>query len=305
MKELYSHTFKDTFVNINGEICSADNAKISVFDRGFLYGDSIYEVTYGEDYHLIFLQEHLERLYHSASLLNMTIFLSKQTITEEILKTAKASKLKDLYLRIILTRGETEISLDPNKSTHNNFIIIAKPKTIHPPEYYRKGLSLFIPNILRNDIQATNPNAKSGNYLNNVMAMNEAKKNDADDAIMINQKGDITEGTTFNVWSIKDGHIYTPPVSSGLLRGITREKIIEICKDNQLSFEIKSLSQNELLDSDEVFICSSTRGIMPVYKINHHIYGNDINDWKITKKLMGLYKDKIRIDTKGHFYYGQ
>lgn len=287
---------KSSFVNINGEISNGTNAKISIFDRGFLYGDSIYEVTYGENYKLIFLQEHIDRLYNSANLLKMKIFYKRDQIINEVIRTLKYSKLKDVYIRIILTRGETEITLDPNTSTHNNLIIIVKPKTLHSKDYYTKGLKLYIPETIRNDIKSVNPNAKSGNYLNNVLAMAEAKKVGADDAVMINHNGEITEGTTFNIWMIKDGILITPPVSSGLLKGITREKIIEICQEKSIPVLIKPFKQNELLAADEVFICSSTRGIMPVYQINNQKYGSQLSDWPMIKKIVNLYQVKIQTE---------
>lgn len=280
-------------VNINGVITPSEQASISVFDRGFLYGDSIYEVTYSEDNCLIFFHDHLERLYNSASLLGMSIFLSRDMIVSESLKTLKASKLSRAYIRIIITRGETEIGLDPNNSFKNNLIIIVKPQPKYPTTQYDNGLKLFLSNVVRNNRKALDPNAKSGNYLNNVLAIKEAKNQGFDDAIMLNHSGMVTEGTSFNIWAVKDNIVYTPPVSSGLLRGITREKTIEICHEASIILDHTEFDANFLQNADEVFITSSTKGIMPICQIGEKRYGNCIADWPTTKNLLEKYADII------------
>ena len=294
--------FPDTIVNINGEISSPENAKISIFDRGFLYGDSVYEVTYSEDNVVLFFDEHLDRLYQSANLLNMHFFVSRDEIVAEVLKTLKASGLSRAYIRIIVTRGETQITLDPNVSVSNNLVIIVRPQAPYPQELYNEGLDLAIVSVLRNDKKATDPSAKSGNYLNNVMALAEAKRLGAMDAIMVNRDGNITEGSTFNIWAIKDGKIHTPPVKSGLLKGITRSKVLDICKRDGLPFDLNDFTPEFILNADEVFISSSTKGIMPVKKINYQLYGESIKDWTLTNKLMKLYEELVNSHKRENKY---
>lgn len=301
LKKLYS----ETIVNINGEIINAEDAKISIFDRGFLFGDSIYEAIYAQDHTLLFFNDHLNRLEKSARLIKMQLFISRDEIEKEVMHTLKECKIKDAYIRVVVTRGETPLSLDPNSSFKNNLVVIVKPKPKYSSDFYQKGIHLAIVSILRNDKMATDPNAKSGNYLNNVMAIDEAKKSGADDALMMNKDGQITEGTTFNVWMFKDGNWITPPATSGLLEGITRKKTIEICKHNNIPYKEANFTTQELLDAQEVFITSSTRGIMPVGRINDKIYGKGIENWIETQKLMSLYQKVI----EGHksckdFYYG-
>ena len=280
-------------VNINGVITPAEQANISVFDRGFLYGDSIYEVTYSEDNCLIFFHDHLERLYNSAAILGMSIFLSRDNIIEESLKTLKASKLSRAYIRIIITRGETEIGLDPSHSFKNNLIIIVKPQPRYPENQYKNGLKLLLSNVVRNNRMALDPNAKSGNYLNNVLAIKEAKNQGFDDAIMLNNHGKITEGTSFNIWAVKDNIVYTPPVSSGLLRGITREKTIDIANQNSIPLDHSEFDTDFIFNADEVFITSSTKGIMSVSQISEHRFGDSLADWPMTKRLMDEYAKLI------------
>ncbi len=295
----------EAIININGEVVPAREAKISIFDRGFLYGDSIYEAIYAKDYSLLFFDEHLDRLERSAGLINMQLFTSREEVRKEALKTLQISQIQDAYIRIILTRGETEITLDPNASFKNNLVIIVKTKPKYPDRFYEKGINLSIVSILRNDKLATDPNAKSGNYLNNVMAIDEAKKSGADDALMINKDGQITEGTTFNIWMFKDGHWVTPPSTSGLLEGITRKKVLEICKSQSIPLKVENFSTDDLLNAKEVFITSSTRSIMPVHKINDTIYGKGNSDRKQTNIISDHYNKLV----EGHkecseFYYG-
>ncbi|MAX67163.1 MAG: branched-chain-amino acid aminotransferase [Halobacteriovoraceae bacterium] len=292
-KEEFKNYINESTININGDIVKPEEAKISIFDRGFLYGDSIYEVLHSTQRRIVFLDDHISRLYHSANLLSMNIYYQQQDIIEQIMKTLKASNLDEAYIRIILTRGESILSLDPTKSFTNNFVIIVRPRLIPPKKFYNEGMNLYIPHIIRNDIKAVNPNAKSGNYLNNVMALSEARKYGADDAVMINQNNEVTEGTNFNIWMIKDNIVYTPPVSTGLLKGITRQKIIDICQEKNIELSLSAFQKEDLLKAQEVFITSSSRGIMPVKQINQVIYGENISSWPLTKKLMQHYHKKV------------
>lgn len=299
----YNQLLDEATVNINGSITDAKDARISIFDRGFLYGDSIYEVTYSKDYTLLFFDDHLDRLEKSAALINMHLFISREEIKKEALKTLKISKIKNAYIRIIVTRGETEITLDPNASFKNNFVIIVKKRPQYPKHFYNSGVNLAIVSIIRNDKMATDPNAKSGNYLNNVMAIQEAKKLGADDALMVNRDGFVTEGTTFNIWMIKDGNIITPPSQSGLLEGITRQKVIGLCKKHNLPLKVENFTPEDILNAQEVFITSSTRGLMPVGQINDIIYGEDASQWKTFQQLSTLFDEQLRGHKECKEYY--
>ncbi len=292
-KNNYQSLLDLSLVSVNGEIQASKDARIPIFDRGFLYGDSIYEVVYSRDGQVIFLDEHLDRLYESASLLRMDLFFTREELVNDILLLLKASTLKAAYLRIVVTRGETEITLNPDSSFHNNIVLITKPKPIYPPKFYTHGMHLQITSVESNHIKSTNPNAKSGNYLNNVMAMGEAKMRGADDAIMLNGKGQVTEGPTFNIWMVKDNTLYTPPGDSGLLKGITRDKLIYLCGENNISLKIECFTPEFLYTADEVFITSSTRGIIPVYQIDDQVYGQSIDDWPVTLKLSRIYEKLI------------
>jgi len=193
-----------SIVNINGDLFPPSDAKISIFDRGFLFGDSVYEVTRSYDGVIFLLEEHLNRLWNSARLLSMTIPWSKEQLKDEIKKAIKHLKLKNVYIRLIVTRGEGEINLDPQASHNHNFIIIVKEQKDNPSWWYDDGVSLHIPDVMRNPQKALDPNIKSGNYLNNVMALIKAKEKNAFDAVMLNKDGMITEGSVSNIWMIKN-----------------------------------------------------------------------------------------------------
>lgn len=300
--ELFKQLNEKLLVNINGDIFRPDEAKISIFDRGFLFGDSIYEVCYGVKRQLIFFEEHLNRLFNSAELIKMTMFLKREELIQQVFKTLKLTAWNDTYLRIIVTRGETAINLDPTLSFKNNFVIVVGEKPQHPSHFYKHGIKLFIADTLRNNPKSVDPNAKSGSYLNNVMALAEAKKVGADDALMLNHQGEVTEGTNFNIWLVKDHVFITPPSKSGLLKGITRQKVIELLKQNRLSYSERVIYLEDLLQADEVFITSSTRGIMPVQKINQTSFGRSHKAWPHTNQIAHLLQELIKSTSKGMKY---
>lgn len=291
MKELIT-----TVVNINGELYfdeSLSEAKISIFDRGFLFGDSVYEVTCTHDGIPLKLHEHLDRLWYSASRLDLTITLSRQEISYQINKTLRKLNQASAYIRFIVTRGEGEIGLDPRLSQGSNFIVIAKTLPENPKWWYTKGVEVIIAGIQRTSRKSVDPNVKSGNYLNNVLAYSEAKKAGAFDAIMLNHQGMVSEGTTSNIWIVKDNQVKTPPLKSGLLEGITRKTLLEISKQQKISISEVEFGPDELLDADECFLTSSTKRIVPITKIDNKIIGKGKpGTW--TKKLSTLYEEHIR-----------
>lgn len=288
------HLFQDCVVNINGELTDAKQAKISVLDRGFLYGDSIYEVTYSENNTLLFVNEHMQRLLNSARLLHMELEQSIEFYIQEMLRTLKHAQIPRAYIRLIITRGISPIGLDPFHTLGGQYVIIAKPLPEYPHDMYTKGLKMMISQVQRNPKEATDPNAKSGNYLNNVMAIREAKSKGYFDALMANSQGDITEGTTFNVWMVKDKTLYTPHSNSGLLKGITRSKVMQLCKENNIAFQEANLKAADFHKADEVFLTSATKGVMSINQIDDIVYGKSIADWPMTRRLAELYSQLLK-----------
>jgi branched-chain amino acid aminotransferase len=288
---------------INGEIFKKEDAKISIFDRGFLFGDSIYEVTISFKRKLLFFDEHLERLFNSAKLIKLELDYSKEEIIDNAVKLLKAFDEENAYIRIIITRGIDEISLNPSNGIKQNLIMITKKAPFYPDNLYTKGIYLNLVERRRNDKLALDPNAKSGNYLNNILAIKDAKVNNAYDAIMENADGHITEGTTFNIWYVKDNEIYTPHAKSGLLKGITRAKLLDFARSNNIIVHENLCKKEDFYNADEVFITSSTKGIMPVFQLNSRVYHEKLNDDSITKKLMNVYQAGVNLYLNETIYH--
>ncbi len=264
-------------ISINGQICSQEDAKVSVFDRGFLYGDSVYEVTEVRNGKIGFLKEHLARLENSALKMHM-ILQNTHKEFEDLIKEV-STKLHEAghercYIRVIVTRGEGEITLDPKAAQKQNVIIIGKELAENPTSWYDDGVEVIISSTLRNPVKSMDPNIKSGNYLNNILAYNEAREAGYFDAVMLNQDGNVTECTTSNIWIVKDGVFKTPPIAAGLLKGITRENVIKILAAHKIPFEEANISGSELKDADECFLTSSTKYLVPIVKVDHSSIGN-------------------------------
>lgn len=279
-------------VNVNGVVTSAEDAKISVFDRGFLYGDSVYEVTQTYDGVPFLLEEHLDRLWYSAEQLDMNIAIERTALKKQIALTLKELNTPNAYIRIIISRGEGQIGLDPNLGGRHNLVIITKDLPPYPKTWYQHGVHIIIAETLRNSAESLNPNIKSGNYLNNVMAYSEAKKRGAYDSVMLNKQGKVTECTTSNIWMVKNGRFLTPPLSSGLLSGITRRHLIGLCQEHKLDFRETEISPEELLDADEIFITSTTRKVLPITRLNESSVGLG-RPGPFTKKLIQLYDEHV------------
>ncbi len=280
------------FININGEITTKEKAKISIFDRGFLFGDSVYEVISTYNHVLFKLDEHVQRLWESASRLAIPISLSKKELVYEIEKTLKKLQVPEAYIRVIITRGEGMIGLDPALATKNNIIIICKKLPPNPSWWYQSGVEVIVAKILRNPKESVDPNIKSGNYLNNVLAYAEAKDRGAFDAIMLNRDGLITEGTTNNIWIVKNKIMLTPPLEAGILSGITRETLIKLAKENGLDVQETNFYPEQLYQADECFLTSSTKELVPIIKVDEKSIGSG-SPGPMTKKLHLLYKEYI------------
>nr|WP_255345254.1 aminotransferase class IV [Bacteriovorax sp. DB6_IX] len=265
---------------------------MSVFDRGFLFGDSVYEVTEAISNRPIFMDEHLERLWQSANKIHMPIAFTKSKIMAEVKKTLEVLNVKRAYIRIIITRGEGEITLDPQAASQNNLVIITKELSENPKWWYKDGVEIIIADTKRTSVDSMDPSVKSGNYLNNILAYNEAVKEGAFDAVMLNHDGHVTEGTTSNIWIVKDQILVTPPLKAGLLGGITRAKIIELCKSENIQIEQRNITAQELQDADESFLTSQTRRIVPVVKVNKTPLGSG-KPGKLTLDILNKYNKLI------------
>ena len=280
-------------ININGEIFSPEEAKIPVLDHGFLFGDSVYEVIRTANGRLFTATEHLERLRRSAEAVRLEVPLTNEQFIEEMRQSHEASGNEESYIRLILTRGAGEIDLHPQTCGRPNCIFIVKPLTVWPEEYYKQGVKVSLVSIHRNPSTALSPEIKSGNYLNNVIALMQAHDADAQEGIMLNPDGWVTEGTTSNIWIVRKGTALTPSMKYGLLPGITREMIFEMARAGSAFASEAQINGQDLLAAEEAFITSTTRGIMPVRQVDDKKIGSG-QLGPVTQQLMSLLDERLQ-----------
>lgn len=262
--------------NVNGIITPLAEAKVSLLDRGFLYGDSIYEVTRTYSGVPFYHEEHLDRLENSARLARMKLSQSRQFLTDEIKKTIAAANLakgEDVFVRYTVTRGEGALDIDPGAAPKTSYMILVKELPNWKPEYFSNGMVLAVPKILRNSPLSLDPNIKSGNYLNNILAVAEAKELGGNDALMLSSDGKLTEASNSNVSFVIGGAVvsplHEPATHTGNLKGITRGLIAELAHSAGLSYLERAMYPADIAAADECFVSSATREIMPVCGLVH------------------------------------
>ncbi len=254
-------------VNIDGTLFPPDEAKISVFDHGFLYGDNIYEAMRTYRGKIFLIERHLFRLDASADMINLNLPLNQADFQRQIERTVSAGGNNESYIRMIVTRGKGAITLDMDSSERASYVIIVKSLEQFPREYYQRGVKLAMVSIRRNDRQTLNPRIKSGNLLNNVLAYMQAKSEGAFEGILCNLAGYVTEATSSNVFLVKKGKLITPSLDAGLLSGVTRGLVLELAAAQQIPIEERNVLPDELLLCDECFITSTTKAVLPVNQI--------------------------------------
>ncbi|MFH1359993.1 MAG: branched-chain-amino-acid transaminase [Candidatus Omnitrophota bacterium] len=281
-------------VYLDGKLTDKKDAKISVFDHGLLYGDGAFEGI--RSYHrLVFrLKEHIDRLYETAHTMMLRIPLSKPQMVQAIIKTLEANHLNDAYIRLVVTRGEGDLGLDPKKCRgEENVIIITDKITLYPAELYKKGLEIITVPTVRNMPEAINPRLKSLNYLNNIFAKIEAENAGFDEAIMLDPHGFVAECTGDNIIIIKKGILYTP--AQGRLKGITLEAVLELAEKLKIKTIEGYLTRHEVYVADECFLSGTAAEVIPVVKVDGRLIG-DGKPGKVTLKLMGQFKELTKKD---------
>jgi len=250
--------------NVEGKLVPPEQAVVPVLDRGFLYGDSVYEVvrTYGA--RPFELERHLARMEKTAQRLDLAL-PPREVLARELQRTLDAADNAESYARIVVTRGTGEFGLSPFLARgQNRLVVIVRPLSLPPEEQYESGLQMAIAKIRRNPPQALDPALKTGNYLNNILALREAHEAGADDAILLDLRGRVTEGTTSNVFFVQHGVLVTPPLALGMLEGVTRALFIEIAREEGLILREEPHGPEALAAADEVFMTSTLREAMPV-----------------------------------------
>ncbi len=260
------------YVYLNGKIVPSKEAVVSVFDHGFLYGDGIYETMRVYDGVIFKLDEHLQRLFRSASLIGLSVPLEFDSLKSSIYDTLIANKLRNAYLRLTVSRGPGTVGLDPDFCTEPTVVIIAQEFREYPKSFYENGISLIVADTKRNLKEAIDPRIKSLNFLNNILAKIEAKKRGAYEAVMLNASGKLTEGTICNLFFYKGGVLCTPSPGCGILDGITRGMTIELARREDIRVKEGEFTREDLYSAEEVFITNTTMEIMPVSKVDDRKY---------------------------------
>jgi len=282
-------------IYIDGKLLDKSEARISVFDHGLLYGDGVFEGIRSYDGLIFKLTEHLLRLYESAKSIGLSIPISLPELTQAIIRTLKANQLKDAYIRLVVTRGVGDLGLDPAKCSSPTIIIIADKIVLYPEEYYKNGLELITASTRRNIPEAVNPQIKSLNYLNNILAKIEATNSGVMEAIMLNRNGYIVECSGVNIFVIKKGCLLTPPCFLGALKGITRDTIIELGREEKLEVREEIMTRHDLFNSDESFLTGTAAEIIPVVKVDGRTIGNG-KPGKITARLLKRFRQLTKTE---------
>jgi branched-chain amino acid aminotransferase len=286
--------------SVDSVVTPLAEARVPVLDRGFLYGDSIYEVFRTYAGVPLFFAEHWARFENSARLIEMDIGFSSEQVLDEIRRTIEASgaagQRRDVYVRFIVTRGEGPLDLLPRETTAHRLIIIVKDVPKWPDINYTRGARLAVVRVRRNPSSALDPNIKGGNYLNNVLGVIEADRHGADDCVMLNEDGLVTEASNSNVFFVIDGALVTPSQAAANLKGLTKAAIHEACRDDGLATREVEISGAELANASECFLSSATREVMPVASLRLDD-GNEqafpAGGGPITRRVAALYKAHV------------
>ncbi len=261
----------ETRISVDGRITPPGEAVVPALDRGFLYGDSVYEVIWWHRGVLIQRAEHLGRLRRSATHVYMQITLTDEELLAAVDATVEATGAtedEDAYVRLVVTRGTGTLGLAVEPEERHCVVVVVAPANRPDAERWERGLTMIVGHRRRNPRMALDPQAKTGNYLNNVLALHEARLAGVDDAIMLNEAGEVTEATTANVYAIRAGRLLTPGLEAGILEGTTRGRILSLCEAHGLEAGEGVLRRGDLGAADELFVSSSVKGILPVVAVD-------------------------------------
>jgi len=261
-------------VYINGKLVDKEDATISVYDHGLLYGDGVFEGIRSYAGTVFRLREHLDRLWNSAKAIWLAIPMSKDEMAKAIEDTLAQNGIKDGYIRAVVTRGCGTLGLDPDKCSQPQVIIITDHIALYPEEVYQKGLEIITVSTARNHPAALNPRIKSLNYLNNILAKIEGKQAGCVEALMLNHKGEVAECTGDNIFLARDGTLLTPPNDAGILEGITRAAVIELARDTGIEVREASLTKHDVYIADECFLTGTAAEVVPVVKVDSRTIGD-------------------------------
>jgi branched-chain amino acid aminotransferase len=277
-------------IYFNGQFVDEEEAKVSVFDHGLLYGDGVFEGIRAYHGRVFKLKEHIVRLFESARHIALDPGLTKEEMMEVVLETCRRNNLRDAYIRLVVTRGRGDLGLDPRKCPKPLVFCIAAGIQLYPEELYEKGLELVTVGTRRNAPDALDPRIKSLNYLNNILAKIEAARAGAPEGLMLNKEGYVAEATGDNIFIVKNGHLYTPPAYIGLLEGITRNTVLDLAKNLGIPAEEKVFTRHDVYAADECFLTGTAAEVIPVVQLDSRPIG-DGRPGPITRKLISSFRE--------------
>lgn len=282
----------EQWIYLNGEFVTKENAKISVYDHGFLYGDGIFEGIRVYSGNIFRMEEHMDRLYRSAKSILLNIPHTQDELTDLIVETVARNKLEDAYIRVVVSRGVGDLGLDPYKCKRANVVIIVEPLAIFPKELYETGLAIVTVATRRNRPDVLSPKVKSLNYLNNVLVRIEAHLANVSEALMLNDQGYVAEGSADNVFIVQGNTFYTPPGYVGALEGITRNAVMDIAKE--LGYEVKEepFTRHDVYTADEVFLTGTAAEVIAVVKVDGRTIGDGVPGVH-TKRILEKFRERV------------
>jgi branched-chain amino acid aminotransferase len=278
-------------IYIDGRYYDKEDAKISVYDHGLLYGDGVFEGMRSYGGQVFRLEAHLDRLWKSAKAICLQIPLTSEEMADAVNNTLKLNGIQDGYIRLVVTRGAGELGIDPNTCSNPQVIIIADCITLYPEEFYQNGLEIITVATIRNHPAALSPRIKSLNYLNNILAKIEGLQAGCVEALMLNHNGEVAECTGDNFFLVTNNEVLTPPVAAGILEGITRDFAIELARDAGLTVREPTLTRHDIYIADECFLTGSAAEIIPVVKVDSRVIG-DGKPGPVTRKLTARFREK-------------
>ena len=283
----------DFQVYINGRLYKKEDARISVYDHGLLYGDGVFEGMRSYGGRVFRLEQHLRRLWESARALWLEIPISQEQMAQAVNETLAVNKIEDGYVRLMVTRGAGSLGLDPYRTSHPQVIIITDHIALYPEETYQNGLEIVTASTMRNHPAALSPRIKSLNYLNNILAKIEGLQAGCVEALMLNHKGEVAECTGDNIFLVRNNVLLTPPNDAGILEGITRDAVIELARKANYEVREISLTRHDVYIADECFLTGSAAEVIPVVKVDRRKIGTGVPG-PVTRDLIERFRRLTR-----------
>jgi branched-chain amino acid aminotransferase len=277
-------------IYVDGTLYAKDDARISVFDHGFLYGDGVFEGIRVYDGNVFRLKEHIDRLYQSAKTIALEVGMTPEQLTQAVLDTIAVNEQRDAYVRLVVSRGPGDLGIDPANCSHSTVVIIVAQNKLYPQELYDKGAPIVTSSVRRIPIQCLDPRIKSLNYLNNIMAKLDARRAGALEAVMLNHQGRVAECTADNIFFLAGGVLKTPDLMNGALPGITRASVLDIAREMGLPSEEGNYGLHDLYNADEVFLTGTGAEIVPVVSVDGRVIGTG-KPGVMTKKLLDGFRE--------------